>query len=65
MKSTHWIPRTHLYCADEFICSAWRSVNDKPYYVCPECEAPMKKTKYDASWVEEAEGLSALLHDDW
>jgi len=25
----------------------------------------MKKTKYDASWVDEAEGLSALLDDDW
>ena len=27
--------------------------------------APMKKTKYDPSWVDEAEGLSAILDDDW
>ena len=31
----------------------------------PVCGSPMKKTKYDASWVDEAEGLSALLDDDW
>jgi hypothetical protein len=27
--------------------------------------SPMKKAKYDPSWVDEAEGLSALLDDDW
>ena len=27
--------------------------------------SPMKKTKYDPSWVDEAEALSALLDDDW
>ena len=37
----------------------------KPYTVCPSCGAAMKKAKYDPSWVDEAEGLSALLDDDW
>lgn len=65
MKASHWIQRTHLFRADEYICSACRSVYDKLYKVCPVCGVPMKKTKYDASWVDEAEGLSALLDDDW
>jgi len=25
----------------------------------------MKKTKYDPSWVDEAESLSAILDQDW
>ena len=33
--------------------------------VGPLFQAAMKKTKHDASWVDEAEGLSALLDDDW
>ena len=37
MKSAHWIQRTHLFRADEFICSACRSVYNKPYKVCPKC----------------------------
>ena len=37
----------------------------KPYKVCPSCGAAMKKAKYAPSWVDEAEGLSALLDDDW
>ena len=65
MSSAHWIQRTHLFRADEFICSACRSVYDKPYKICPSCGVSMKKAKYDASWVDEAEGLSAILDDDW
>ena len=65
MKSAHWIQKTHLFRADEYICSACNSVSGKPYKVCPACRAPMKKAKYEASWVDEAEGLSALLDDDW
>ena len=61
----YWIHRTHLFRRDEFICSACRSVSNKPYEVCPGCGASMKKTKYDPSWVDEAEGLSAILDDDW
>ena len=40
--------------------------HEKPSYsVCPVCQSSMKKTKYDPSWVDEAEGLSAILDDDW
>ena len=65
MKKAYWIQHTHLFRADEYICSACRSVCDKAYRTCPRCGTPMKKTKYDPSWVDEAEGLSALLDDDW
>jgi len=65
MKSANWTQRTHLFRADEYICSACGSSCDKPYKVCPKCAAKMKKGKYDPSWVDEAEGLSALLDDDW
>lgn len=65
MKSAHWTQRTHLFRADEYICSGCKAVSDKPYRICPSCGAPMKKAKYDPSWVDEAEGLSALLDDDW
>ena len=65
MKDAHWIWRTHLLRADEFICSACGASCQKPYQSCPACGVPMKKTKYDASWVDEAEGLSAVLDDDW
>lgn len=65
MKTAHWAQHTHLFHPDEFICSACRRVSDRPYKVCPVCGAVMKKAKYDASWVDEAEGLSAILDDDW
>ncbi len=65
MKTAVWTQRTHLFRADEYICSACRSVSEKPYRVCPACGASMKKAKHDASWVDEAEGLSAFLDDDW
>lgn len=65
MKKSHWIRRTHLFRADEFICSACGEKSDRPYGSCPACGEAMKMTRYDASWVDEAEGLSALLDDDW
>lgn len=65
MRAAHWIQKTHLFRADEFICSACGVKADKPYRTCPSCGQAMKKTKYDASWVDEAEGLSAILDDDW
>lgn len=64
MKAAHWVQKTHLFRADEFICSACGSVSGKPYKVCPTCGSTMKNAKYEASWVDEAEGLSALLDDD-
>ncbi len=65
MKAAHWIRRTHLFRADEFVCSACGASAQKPSASCPTCGAPMKKTKVDPSWVDEAEGLSAILDDDW
>lgn len=65
MRAAHWIRKTHLLRADDFFCSACGSVSDKPFRVCPSCGAPMTKTKYMPSWVDEAEGLSAILEDDW
>ena len=65
MKAAYWIQKTHLFRADEFICSACGRVSGKPYKVCPNCQSVMGKSKYDPSWVDEAEGLSALLDDDW
>ena len=61
MKRTHWIRKTHLFRADE-LCGASCG---KPYKVCPNCQSEMGKPKYSPSWVDEAEGLSALLDDDW
>ncbi len=65
MKAAHWIRHTHLFRADEFVCSVCGASFQKPSACCPVCGTPMKKTKYDPSWVDEAEGLSAVLDDDW
>ena len=65
MRPAYWVRRTHLFRADEYRCSACRSVSDRPLPECPACGALMKDVKADASWVDEAEGLSALLDDDW
>ena len=65
MSKAHWIQKTHLFKADEYTCSACGASFKKPFSQCPACQASMKKTKYDASWVDEAERLSALLDDDW
>ena len=65
MKSAHWTRRTHLFRADEYICSACGHSAPRPASSCPHCKAAMKRTKYDPSWVDEAEGLSAMLDDDW
>ncbi len=65
MKTAHWVRRTHLFRSDEYVCSACGAAGDRPYKVCPSCGAPMKGAKYDPSWADEAEDLSAILDDDW
>jgi len=65
MNTAQWIRKTHLFRPDEYICSVCRTVSNKPYRACPVCGAQVKKTKYDPSWVDEAEELSALLDEDW
>ncbi len=64
-KTGYWTQRTHLLRDDEFICSACNASGKKPYKECPACGAAMKKSKYDPSWVDEEEELSALLDDEW
>ncbi len=60
-----WVRRTHLFRADEYICAACKASCNKPYRVCPVCGAAKKKVRSSASWVDEAEGLSALLAEEW
>ena len=59
-----WTRRTHLFRPVEYICSACRASCDKPCKTCPNCGAAMKKTRYDPSWVDEAEEISAMTDDD-
>ncbi len=65
MRVASWTQRTHLFRADEYICSACNASSKKPYKICPVCGSRMKKTKYDPSWVDEAELMSAIMDDDW
>lgn len=65
MKTAHWIQKTHLFRSDEYICSSCGRSCEKPFRTCPACGAAMKKAKYEPSWVDEAEGLSTILDDDW
>ncbi len=64
-KAAYWVRRTHLFRADEYICSACRAACRKPIKECPACGSRMGKTRYDPSWVDEAEMMSALTDDDW
>ncbi|MBO6017641.1 MAG: hypothetical protein J6P42_06355 [Oscillospiraceae bacterium] len=65
MRKPYWTRRTHLFRADEYICSACGRVSAKPWKTCPECGSIMKKVKAEASWVDEMEAASAIVDDDW
>ena len=65
MSKARWTQKTHLFRADEFICSRCGASFPKSYSICPSCGSEMKNAKYDPSWVDEMEGLSAILDDDW
>ena len=65
MGKPHWIRKTHLFRADEYICSRCGAKNPRPYQTCPSCGSTMGRTKYDPTWVDEAEAFSALMDDDW
>ena len=65
MKKASWTQKTHLFKADEYICSACGASFGKPAKNCPRCGAKMKNGRYEASWVDEAGALSAILDDDW
>ena len=72
MKKASWTQKTHLFKADEYICSAC-GASSRNAFIChrqrhcaiPRCGAKMKNGRYEASWVDEAEALSAILDDDW
>lgn len=65
MSQAYWVQKTHLFKADEYICSRCSGSFEKRYKTCPNCGAIMGKTKYNPTWVDEAEGLSAILDEDW
>ena len=65
MRAAYWIQKTHLFEANDYVCSSCGCLSDTPYRTCPNCGRTMKKVKYDASWVDEAEGMSALMDEDW
>ena len=65
MKRARWIQKTHLFRADEYICSRCGVSYNQPYRVCPNCQSVMGNSKYDPSWIDEAEELSVILDDDW
>ena len=65
MRAAHWVRKTHLFGPDEYVCSGCGAKAERPHRFCPVCGAPMSGSRYRASWVDEAEGLSALLDDDW
>lgn len=58
--TAYWIQKTHLLRADEYECSACGRRFDKPYVQCPYCGRNMTKSKYDLTWVDEAEMLDIL-----
>ena len=60
-KTAYWTQKTHLFKADEYICSHCGFSADKPYRNCPKCGSEMKKSKYDPSWVDEAEIMDIFL----
>lgn len=61
--SAYWIQHTHLFRQDEFECSACGHTEDRACGECPACGARMHSSKYDPSFVDEAEILSILFDD--
>ena len=56
-----WLQKTHLLRPDELICPACGARADKPYKKCPKCGVKLGGHLCDSTWVDEAEGLSAIL----
>ena len=61
VKPARWTRRTHLFSADQYICSVCGAVSRKAFKTCPCCGSLMKKTKYDPHWVDEIENADAFL----
>lgn len=62
-RKAYWTQKTHLLCSDEYICSACGHVSGKAYKQCPSCESDMSKSKYDLSWIDEAEMMDFFFGD--
>ena len=62
-KKAYWTQKTHLFRADEYICSACGYSEDKAFRQCPSCGSDMHKSKYDPSWVDEAEMMAFFFGD--
>lgn len=58
-NSAYWIQKTHLFRADEYVCSECKFNAKKPYAKCPNCERDMNKKSYDPTWVDEMEAIDA------
>ena len=65
MRPAHWIKKTHLFRADEYVCSKCGAKSPQPYQRCPRCGTHMAGSKYDPTWVAEREAISAIMDDDW
>ena len=63
MEKAHWIHRTHFFRNDEYECSSCRYITDKPYKVCPNCNASMRGSKYDPFDMDEIEILDEIIGD--
>ena len=58
-----WIQKTHLFRADEYICSKCGHTAKKALKQCPQCGSGMTKSKYDPTWVDEMEFGDAVFDD--
>ena len=59
-----WLLKTHFLRPDEYICPLCGTKSACEKKACPKCCAPLKRAKADVGWVDEAEGLAAMLEDD-
>ena len=60
-----WFQKTHLLRPDELICPACGARADKPYKKCPKCGVKLGGHVCDSSWVDETEGLSAMMDEEF
>ncbi len=58
-----WILETHLFRADEYVCSACHHAAKETLPVCPVCGAVMRGLTEDPLWVDDLEELDAILDD--
>ena len=63
--AVQWIQKTHLFKADEYICSRCGAAYSKPYKVCPNCQSVMGRSKYDPPRTDETAGLFPPPDDEW